>query len=54
MVWSGKQNASGKTPQTSFTCQSKLKKKLLEDVKLYGPITLRVWDEIAYDFAHAK
>ena len=26
MVWPCKQNASGKTPQTSFTCQSKWEK----------------------------
>ena len=45
MVWPCKQNASGKTPQTSFTCQGNGKR--LDDLELDGPIALRISDRIA-------
>ena len=49
-----KQNASGKTPQTSITCQSKRGEDQLDDLELDGPITLRILDGIDWDFAQAK
>ena len=52
MVWSCKKYASGKIPQTSFTCQGNWEK--FDDLELGGPITLRILDGIAWDFTQAK
>ena len=53
-VWPCKQNASGKTPQTSFTCQRKWEKTSWTTLELDGPITLMILDGIAWDFAQTK
>ena len=49
MIWPCKQNASGKTPQTSFTCQSKMGKDQLDDLELDGQPTLAILDRIVWD-----
>ena len=53
MVWPCKQNASGKTPQTSFTLESNWEDQL-DDLELNGPITLRILDGIAWGFTQVK
>ena len=52
MVWPCKQNASEKTPQIYLAKQKG--KDQLDDLELDGPITLWIFDGIAWDFARAK
>ena len=54
MIWPYKQNASGKTPETNFYWPKQMGEDQSNDLDLDESITLKILDEIAWDFTQAK